>query len=284
MEQRADAIAGHPRMTFTTTISSGTKGTARRLLRLAIQAIEQPVRYIGRRAALSLLLPAVACVVLAWLIIGRLGPPAPRIEDEFSYLLAGETFVSGRMANPTHPQWIYFETPHVLQRPTYVSVYPPAQGIALAAGQVVAGHPWYGVLASVALMCAAVSWALRAWVPSGWALVGGLISVQIGVFGSAHSTGYWANSEGYWTASYWGGAVAAIGGALVLGVLGRLRQRGEFVKPCSWRLGSASSRTADLMRAWCTVLGLPPSYSGLSCAGVLHGVCGCVVSFYLPEE
>ena len=213
------------------------------------------------------------------------GPPAPRIEDEFSYLLAGETFVSGRMANPTHPQWIYFETPHVLQRPTYVSVYPPAQGIALAAGQVVAGHPWYGVLASVALMCAAVSWALRAWVPSGWALVGGLISVQIGVFGSAHSTGYWANSEGYWTASYWGGAVAAIGGALVLGALGRLRQRVRVREAVLLAVGVgilANSRPYEGL-VYCagaaTIL-----FWGSSCAGVLRGVCGCVVSFYLPEE
>ena len=170
--------------------------------------------------ALSYLLPAALCLLLGWLYVTPYGFPAPRIHDEFSYLLGADTFASGRLRNPTHPQWVYFESPHTLHVPSYVSMYHPAQALALAAGQRFAGHPWYGVLASAVLMCLAITWMLRAWLPPRWALLGSLMAVQIALCGPF---GTW--SRGYWVASYWGGAVAATGGAMVLGALGRLRRR-----------------------------------------------------------
>ena len=67
--------------------------------------------------------------------------PLPYIYDEFSYLLAGDTFAHGGLANPSHALPEFFETLEVLQKPTYASRYPPGQGLMLAAGQVLFVHP-----------------------------------------------------------------------------------------------------------------------------------------------
>src|SRR3984957_19292221 len=102
------------------------------------------------------------------------GLPVPTVHDEFSYLLAADTFARGRCTNPTPPLWEHFETQHVLLQPTYASKYPPGQGLFLAAGGLL-GHPIVGVWLSVGLACGAGAWMLRTFVPRGWAIAGGLI-------------------------------------------------------------------------------------------------------------
>ncbi len=144
------------------------------------------------------------------LVLPLFGIPEPNVHDEFGYLLAADTFAHGRLANTHHPLWAHFETFHVLQQPTYMAMQPPGQGLLLATALVAHLPPILAVWISVAAACAAVCWAARAFAPPSWALLGGLLfAIRLGVVT-------------YWSFSYWGGALAALGGALVLGGAGRV--------------------------------------------------------------
>jgi hypothetical protein len=157
-------------------------------------------------AVVSVFLVAIVArlLLLPWFPV-----PVPGEADEFSYLLMGDTFAHGHLAYPAHPLWLSFETFTENFHPTYCSMFFPAQGAVLAVGQYL-GHPWIGVLLSVALMCATIVWALQGWMAPRWALLGGFFALlNVGLLS-------------YWVDSYWGGATAATGGALVLGAIPRI--------------------------------------------------------------
>jgi hypothetical protein len=172
--------------------------------------IERALGRLARRRGLAVATVGLAGLLLRLAILPFCPVPLPFVPDDFSFLLSADTFAHGRLANPTPAMWTHFESIHITMQPTYMSMYFPAQGLVLAAGKVLLGHPWLGQLLTCALMSAAICWMLQAWIPATWAFLGGLLAVvHLGLFS-------------YWINTYHAGALPALGGALVLGALPRL--------------------------------------------------------------
>jgi hypothetical protein len=174
--------------------------------------VEQIALGLASKTAWCMAILAALPVALRLLLLPNFPVPTPSVSDDFSYLLIADTLRHFRLANPPHSMHAFFETFFVLQEPTYSSIFPIGQGVVLAIGGTLFGHPWAGVLLSVAALCALCYWMLRGWTTQGWALLGGLLAaIQFGPLNQ-------------WTNSYWGGAVSAAAGCLVFGSLPRLKE------------------------------------------------------------
>lgn len=216
------------------------------------EPLSPPARRAGRTGSVTRLCRAIALspafsvasigllsLTLSAFYFWRCGEPIPDNHDEFSYLLAADTFAHGRLTNPTHPFWEHFETFHVLQQPSNQSKYPPGPGLILALGAVLCGVPIVGAWLTLAAASMATCWMLRAWVPPRWAFLGAFIPVlNTSILRS-------------WGQSYWaGGPLGMLGGALVLGALKRMGSR-------------TSARDSALLGIGLVVLMLSRPYEGL---------------------
>ena len=201
--------------------------------------IERTFARLAHSQGLAVATTGLSVILLRLAILPLYPIPLPFCPDDFSFLLASDTFAHGRLTNPTPAMWTHFESIHITMQPSYQSMYFPGEGLLLAASTVIFGNPWIGQLMASALMCAALCWMLQAWLPRNWALLGGMIAVmRLGVFS------YWTNT--YHSA----GALGAIGGALILGSLPRLK-------------GTAQIRYALLMGIGVATLVLTRPYEGI---------------------
>jgi hypothetical protein len=211
----------------------GLKGADRVLTKL---------RHIAGRKTLACVIVAGVALTLRVAVLPLIPPPVPVIHDEFAYLLGAETFATGRLALPTPPFWVHFETLHENFVPTYASKYPPLQSLFLALGFKVFGNPWFGVWLSFGIMCAALCWMLQGWMPPIWAFLGTLVCIaQLGI-------------TGYWMDSYWGGAATAAAGCLVLGAVPRLARNPTTASSFWGSLGLLMLANARPFEGLCTAV------------------------------
>lgn len=210
--------------------------------------MERGLRYLAGRPRTAIFFVALLPCLLRFALLPWMPVPQPAIQEEFSYMLQGETFARGHLANPTSPMAVFFDVVENIQYPHYESVRPPAQGIFLAIGDLVFHQPWIGVCLSVSLMCAAVYWMLLGWTPPQWALLTALVfGLRFGIFS-------------FWMNSYWGGAPAALGGALVLGAAPRIM---GYMRPARNRAIQAPRvRDALWLSAGCGLLATTRPYEG----------------------
>ena len=188
------------------------------------RAIQSVGRRIARRPMLACLVVGLTSVLVNALF-SAIRWPVPSIHDEFSYLLGADTFAHGRLTNPPHPMWHFFESFHIIQQPTYASKYPPGLALLLAAAQVATGTPVVGLWVGMGLAAAATCWMLQAWMSRRWAFAGGMLV-------ALHS-----GMAIWWGQFFWGGAVPMLGGALLFGAWRRMTKSPRFSHGCAMAFG-----------------------------------------------
>src|SRR5260370_27379254 len=108
---------------------------------LSRRRIADALRWLAARPILSMGMLAALPGGLRLALLREHPVPIPTVPDDFSFLLLADTLAHFRLANPVHPMHRFFESLFILQEPSYSSIYPLGQGIALALGQLLFCHP-----------------------------------------------------------------------------------------------------------------------------------------------
>ena len=77
-------------------------------------SFERAFGHLAGRRGLAVLAVGAGVIALRVAFLPVLGIPQLRWNDEFSYLLAADTFAHGKITNPTHPMGIHFESFHII--------------------------------------------------------------------------------------------------------------------------------------------------------------------------
>ncbi len=179
--------------------------------------------------------------------VSWIAPFVPRIHDEYSYLLAADTLLHGRLANPPPEVWQPFQSFHTTVAPTYASKYPLGQGLFVALGWGMFGLPIAGCWLAAALCAASMTWMLAGVTGRRWAVVGGLLVACHPVLQSS------------WSQTLFSGWITAAGSALLAGGVFRLRRR--------YRVSSAAACGVGI-----ALLALTRPYEGLVATCLSAGV------------
>lgn len=150
---------------------------------------------------------AMAAAV-SWLL-----PFTPRVHDEFSYLLAADTLLHGRLANPAPQLWQPFQSFHIVLQPSYASKYSLGLTLLIALGWGVLGTPIAGCWLAAGICASSITWMLAGLTSRRWAVLGGLMV-------ACHPALQLA-----WSQHLMSGWLAAAGSALLAGGIFRLRRR-----------------------------------------------------------
>jgi hypothetical protein len=83
---------------------------------------------------IALAITAFAAFYIPYDAVRDLRPLAPRVQDEYSYLIQTQHVARGRLWMPAHPLPDFFESFQLLSTPVYASVYFPGLAMMLAPG------------------------------------------------------------------------------------------------------------------------------------------------------